>query len=190
MRPGGTEDDGPGPAGPRGASRAPGRIATTLSAFRVPGYPIAWAAYGATVAGWSASMVVVGWIALELSNSSFVVGATYAARLLPSLFLGIPMGALADRLDRRTALSVINAIGAAALVLLAVRAATGSLSLVELLLASVVLGIVDTFRGHSRSRTSSTWPGRRVRPTPWHSRTSARWCSARSARPWVASCSS
>ncbi len=138
-------DQDPPVPGPQ--SRAPGRIATTLSAFRVPGYPIAWAAYGATVAGWSASMVVVGWIALELSNSSFVVGATYAARLLPSLFLGIPMGALADRLDRRTALSVINAIGAAALVLLAVRAATGSLSLAELLLASVVLGIVDTFRG-------------------------------------------
>jgi predicted MFS family arabinose efflux permease len=57
------------------------------------------------------------------------------------------MGALADRLERRTALSIVNAVGAAALVVLAVRAATGSLSLVELLLASVVLGIVDTFRG-------------------------------------------
>ena len=48
----------------------------------------------------------------------------------------------------------------------AVRAATGSLGLVELLLASVVLGIVDTFRGRSRSRTSSTWRGRRVRRCP------------------------
>jgi MFS family permease len=138
------DQDPPVPGPP---SRASGRIATTVSAFSVPGYPIAWAAYAATVAGWSASMVVVGWIALELSDSSFVVGATYAARLLPSLFLGIPMGALADRLERRSALSIVNAVGAAALVLLAVRAVTGSLSLGELLLASVVLGIVDTFRG-------------------------------------------
>ena len=130
-----------------GSPRAPGRIATTLSAFRVPGYPIAWASYGATVAGWSASMVAIGWIALEASNSSFAVGATFAARLLPSLFLGIPMGAWADRLERRSALIVVNAVGAAALVLLALRAATGSLGLLELLLASVALGVVDTLRG-------------------------------------------
>ena len=133
---------------PRGRpSRLRSRIDLTLAAFAVPGYPIAWASYAASVLGWSASMVAIGWIALQISDSSFAVGATFAARLLPALVLGIPIGAMADRLDRRRTLVVVNVIGGLALAVLALRAGSGPLLLAELLLASVVLGVVDTMRG-------------------------------------------
>lgn len=128
-------------------SRVRSRIDLTLAAFAVPGYPIAWASYAASVLGWSASMVAIGWIALQISDSSFAVGATFAARLLPALVLGIPIGAMADRLDRRRTLVVVNVIGGLALAVLALRAGSGPLLLAELLLASVVLGVVDTMRG-------------------------------------------
>jgi MFS family permease len=130
-----------------GPSRPRSRIDATLAAFAMPGYPIAWASYAASVLGWSASMVAIGWIALQISDSSFAVGAAYAARLLPSLLLGIPIGAAADRLDRRRTLVLVNVVGSLALGVLALRAGAGQLVLVEILAASVVLGIGDTMRG-------------------------------------------
>lgn len=127
--------------------RVRSRIDLTFAAFAVPGYPIAWASYAASALGWSASMVAIGWIALQISDSSFAVGATFAARLLPALVLGIPIGAMADRLDRRRTLVFVHVIGGLALAVLALRAGSGPLLLAELLLASVVLGVVDTMRG-------------------------------------------
>ena len=94
----------------------------TLAAFRLPGYRALWLAGGAGAFGWSISLVAVGWITLLVSDSPFAVGATFAARLLPALLLGIPMGSLVDRFDRRTTLVVVNVLGALALGVLKVLA--------------------------------------------------------------------
>ena len=119
----------------------------TLAAFRIPGYRALWAAGVAGAFGWSVSLIAVGWITLQVSNSAFAVGATFAARLLPSLLFGIPMGSLVDRFDRRTTLVVVNALGALALAGVALLAVAGHLGLPELLLLSLGLGIIDTTRG-------------------------------------------
>jgi MFS family permease len=123
------------------------RLGITLGAFRVPGYAAFWASSSASGVAWSSSVVAIGWIALQVSDSSLAVGATFAARLIPALLVGIPFGALADRLDRRRALIVVNVLGAAVLLALALRASAGHLGLADLLIASAVLGIADTMRG-------------------------------------------
>ena len=79
----------------------------TLAAFRVPGYPALWLSGATNAVAVSAGLVAIGWLALEVSNSALAVGATFAARFAPSLILGIPLGGLVDRFDRRTVLVAV-----------------------------------------------------------------------------------
>jgi len=45
-------------------------------------------------------IVVLGWLALELTDSPFLVGAAMGCRALPLAFVGVPAGVLADRMPR------------------------------------------------------------------------------------------
>lgn len=119
----------------------------TLAAFRIPGYPVLWLSGVAGGFGWSVSLVAVSWITLEVSDSAFAVGATFAARLMPALVLGIPLGSLVDRFDRRRTLIVMNAASAAALLIVGLVDVLGHLGLTELLVLSLGLGIIDMTRG-------------------------------------------
>ena len=51
------------------------------------------------VGSWMQSMAI-GWLALELSNSAFVVGAVVASGSLPILVFSLPAGVLVDRTDK------------------------------------------------------------------------------------------
>ena len=44
--------------------------------------------------------VAIGWLVLEMTNSPLMVGLVSAARLVPFFLMGIPSGALADRVSR------------------------------------------------------------------------------------------
>jgi len=51
--------------------------------------------------GMMGESVVLGWLALELTDSPFLVGVAMGARALPLFFVGMPAGVLADRWPRR-----------------------------------------------------------------------------------------
>lgn len=119
----------------------------TLAAFRLPGYPALWLSGAAGSFGWGASLVAIGWLTLQVSNSSLAVGAMFAARLLPALVLGIPLGSLVDRFDRRRSLIVVRSAGTLAFLLVAALGFAGRLGLVEIFILSLGLGVVDTVAG-------------------------------------------
>ena len=50
--------------------------------------------------GMMGEIVVLGWLALELTDSPFLVGLAMSARALPLFFVGVPAGVLADRWPR------------------------------------------------------------------------------------------
>jgi MFS family permease len=125
----------------------PPAFRVTLAAFSIPGYGALWTSTAASAFGWTASLVAIGWVVLDISDSPFAVGGTFAARLAPALVLGIPLGALVDRFDRRRTLIVVNVAGAAAALLVAAIAAAGRLGLAEIVALSVGLGVLDTLRG-------------------------------------------
>jgi MFS family permease len=54
--------------------------------------------------------VAIGWLILELENSSFLLGLSNFAMLAPLLLLGLVGGALADRTDRRRLLLITQII--------------------------------------------------------------------------------
>ena len=94
--------------------------------------------------GMMGEVVVLGWLALELTNSPFLVGLAMGARALPLFFVGVPAGVLADRWPRHRLL-MLTAVGQAL-----VAAATGGvilsghLRLPQLLFMTLISG---TLRG-------------------------------------------
>ena len=134
-------------SGLRARSAAALGSSATLAAFRVPGYPALWLSEAASGFGRAATQVAIGWLALVATNSILVVGATFAARLLPALVLGIPLGSLVDRHDRRRTLILINLAVIVPLLLAAVVGATAVLGVTGLLVLSVALGVSDTLQG-------------------------------------------
>jgi hypothetical protein len=88
--------------------------------------------------------VVLGWLALELTNSPFLVGVAMGARMLPLFFVGVPAGALADRFSRRRLLVLTGAGQAATAATLGVLTLFGAVNLLLLLLLTLAAG---TLRG-------------------------------------------
>lgn len=87
---------------------------------------------GATVlnaAGMTGEQVIVAWIVLGRTDSSFMVGVAFALSFLPMVLLGLPAGAAADWLDRRVMLRTLDT---ALVVLLGGAAALLAFDLLEL----------------------------------------------------------
>jgi hypothetical protein len=90
--------------------------------------------------GMMGEVVVLGWLALELTNSPFLVGAALGMRGLPLFFVGVPAGVLADRFPRHRLLmltSLVQAVTAATLGLLTLL---GLVSLAHVLLLTLAAG--------------------------------------------------
>ncbi len=115
-------------------------------AFEVPGFRSLWLSLSAVGLGTAVGHVAVAWVTLELTNSPFAVASTLAVRLLPLLVLGIPIGSLADRVDRRRLLIVADLIGAAASGAVALVAIAGGLGFGVILVVSLMFGVIDTIR--------------------------------------------
>ncbi|HVC65571.1 MAG TPA: MFS transporter [Candidatus Dormibacteraeota bacterium] len=94
--------------------------------------------------GMMGELVVLGWLALELTDSPFLVGAAMGARALPLFFVGVPAGVIADRLPRHRLLIATGAGQALVTALMGVLALTGTVSLAQLVLLTFVGG---TLRG-------------------------------------------
>jgi MFS family permease len=96
---------------------------------------------------WAQGMerTVTAWLALELGAGAVTIGLIFAARMLPSLLLGLVAGTFADRHDRRAQLA---AVGGGALALLAAfgaLVASGAAAVWHLVLFSLLAGCVQVF---------------------------------------------
>jgi hypothetical protein len=94
--------------------------------------------------GMMGEVVVLGWLALELTDSPFLVGAAMGARALPLFFVGVPAGVIADRVARPRLLAATGAGQALTTGLMGVLALTGAVGLGQLILLTLVGG---TLRG-------------------------------------------
>ena len=94
--------------------------------------------------GMMAETVTLGWLALELTNSPFLVGVAMAARMLPLFFVGVPAGVLADRFPRHRLLMLTGAGQAATSATLGILVQLGVVSLGHVLLVTLAAGV---FRG-------------------------------------------
>ncbi|CAN5309764.1 MFS transporter [soil metagenome] len=120
---------GSAPAG-RTESRSPG----AWSPFRHPTYRAVWIANVVSNTGTWMHEVGAGWLMTSLAPSPRMVAAVQAATSLPIFLLALPAGALADIIDRRRYLIVVQIWMASAAALL------GGLTLAGLTTPWILLG--------------------------------------------------
>jgi len=116
--------------------------APNLSLFRLRDFRGLATAVVFNSVGMMGENVVLGWLTLELTNSPLMVGVALGMRMLPLFFVGVPAGALADRLPRHRLLlatGVAQGMTAAALGLLTLL---GRVTLTQILLLTLVAGTV------------------------------------------------
>jgi MFS family permease len=108
--------------------------------LRLPGFPrFACSALLNTIS-FSGEQVILGWLALELTNSPFMVGVALALRMAPLLVIGLPAGVLADRGDRLVLLRGANTVMALALTVLGTLTVLGRVTIGIILVVTFLIG--------------------------------------------------
>jgi MFS family permease len=83
-------------------------------------------------------------LAVTLTQDPRLVAGVAVVQYLPWLFLGIPAGAVADRMDRRRLMSAVNIGRTIALVLLLLSLATDTAALPMLYVTAFLIGVGET----------------------------------------------
>jgi MFS family permease len=127
----------------------PERLAV-LDALREPHFRRLWlAGVCINTARWM-DVLVLGWVALELTDSPLLVGLAGFCRSIPMIAVGAVGGLLADRLDRGRVMLAAQIANGLVMAALAVLFATGAGGFAPLVLLSLVLGIVISLDFPSR----------------------------------------
>jgi hypothetical protein len=92
--------------------------------------------------GMMGETVVLGWLTLELTNSPLLVGLAMGMRALPLFFVGVPAGALADRLPRHRLLVATGLGQALTATTIGVFTIAGHVSLWPILVLTFAAGAV------------------------------------------------
>jgi len=122
----------------------------TFSALSIPNYRRYYGGQAISLVGTWMQSIALTWLVYVLTHSSTDLGLTVGAQTLPVLLLGPYGGVIADRVDKRRLMVVLqSAMGVQALVL-GVLTVTGVITYWEILVLSVILGLNNTFENPAR----------------------------------------
>ncbi len=123
---------------------------STFSSLRVPNYRLYFTGQSVSLAGTWMQMTAQSWLVLVLTHSSTDLGFVVALQTLPVLLLAPYGGVVADRVDKRRLMIVLQiAMGLQALVL-GLLTVTGAVTLWAVCLLAVVLGLNNAFENSTR----------------------------------------
>jgi MFS transporter, DHA1 family, staphyloferrin A biosynthesis exporter len=108
--------------------------------------------------------VATGWLALETGGGPLAVGIVFAARMVPSLLLGLAAGTIADRMDRRRLLLAVAAGGAALAATFGLLIGTGVIALWQVAAIAFLSGCVQVFDTPARQALVYDTVGRATAP--------------------------
>jgi MFS family permease len=123
--------------------------------------------YLAAAASWFTGIglqqVMLPWLVVgELRETARWTGAVQMATMLPSVFLLLPSGALADRRDPRALLTWLHGLAALPALALGLAFASGRLSIAIVLLAATAIGVLNALANPARDTLLSDVAGRDV----------------------------
>ena len=90
-------------------------------------------------------VVAQGWLVYRLTDSAFLLGFVAFASSIPTLFLMLPGGVVADHFDRRRVVSASQWAQALSALFLAISIRTGQIDVWQIIAASFVVGIAISF---------------------------------------------
>jgi MFS family permease len=125
-----------------------GRV--TFAALAIPNYRRYIAGQSVSLIGTWMQMAAQSWLVLSLTGSATTLGVIVALQTLPVLLLGPYGGVVADRIDKRRLMVILQiAMGVQALIL-GLLTVTGSVRLWEIGLLAALLGLNNAFENPAR----------------------------------------
>jgi MFS family permease len=116
-----------------------------FEAFQELDYRRFWTSQFISNIGTWMQTVAQGWLVYRLTDSPFLLGFVGFASSIPSFFLMLPGGVIADRFDRRRVVSASQWAQALSALFLAVAIRTGQVSVWQIIVASLVVGVAISF---------------------------------------------
>lgn len=128
--------------------RAAGRL--TFASFAVPNYRHYVSGQGVSLVGTWMQMVAQSWLVLELTHSSVDLGVIVAIQTLPVLLLCPYGGVVADRVDKRRLMVVLQSLMGVQALVLGVLTVAGVVRFWEVAVLAALLGLNSAFENPAR----------------------------------------
>jgi MFS family permease len=122
----------------------------TFSALSVPNYRRYFVGQSISLVGTWMQMTAQAWLVLTLTNSATDLGFIIALQTLPILLLGPYAGVIADRVDKRRLMIVLQWLMGVQALVLGVLTVTHRVRLWEVCVLAVALGFNNTFENPAR----------------------------------------
>ena len=116
-----------------------------LRALRSRNYRLFIAGQGVSLVGTWMQHVAMSWLVYRLTGSAMLLGVVGFASQIPTIFISPFAGVLADRWDRRRLLLVTQSLALLQAAFLAVVVLAGIVQVWQIILLSLVLGLVNAF---------------------------------------------
>jgi MFS family permease len=127
-----------------------GRV-STFAALRFPNFRLWFFGQTVSLMGTWMQSVAQSWVVYALTGSAFALGAVTFAGTVPTLFLMLVGGAVADRVPKRSLLLVTQSVMMVLAFTLAILAAVpGALQVWQIIVMAVLLGIANSFDAPAR----------------------------------------
>ena len=128
----------------------PSRWPDTFASFQYPNYRKWFAGQSLSLMGTWMQSVAQGWVVYELTGSKLALGTITFAGSIPTLFLLLPAGALADRMSKRRLLVITQIAMMLLAFALALLTATKLLQVWQVAVVAFCLGIANSFDAPAR----------------------------------------
>lgn len=122
----------------------------TFSALKVPNYRLYFAGQSVSLIGTWMQITAQAWLVLSLTHSSTDLGFVIALQTIPVLVLAPYGGVIADRVDKRRLMVVLQTFMGLQALTLGLLTLSGAVRLWEICALAVVLGLNNTFEMPSR----------------------------------------
>jgi MFS family permease len=129
---------------------AASRLPATFSALRHRNFRLWFIGQTLSLIGTWMQSVAQGWVVFQLTGSEFALGVISFIGTVPTLFLMLPAGVLADRIPRRQVLLVTQTTMMSLAFILAALAATRVLQIWHIGVLAACLGIANSFDAPAR----------------------------------------
>ena len=122
----------------------------TFSALSIPNFRRYFLGQSVSLVGTWMQTVAQSWLVFTLTHSSTALGGVIALQTLPVLLLGAYAGVIADRVDKRRLMIVLQSLMGVQALVLGLLAVTHAVRFWEVCVLAVVLGLNNTFENPSR----------------------------------------
>jgi MFS family permease len=123
---------------------------TTFAALAIPNYRRYFAGQSISLIGTWMQMAAQSWLVLSLTHSATKLGLIVALQTLPVLLLGPYGGVIADRVDKRRLMVILQSMMGLQALTLGVLTITGEVRLWQIGTLAVLLGLNNAFENPAR----------------------------------------